>query len=107
MNQAYHKFTHHELKTTQYHGGENMIKVLNDNTKNKLYTICKGCRSELEYEYSDVCVAPNNGTSAVFPPNRVIVCPCCKFETFAELSTKENYNDNFSNIPFPTCLPNT
>jgi hypothetical protein len=27
MNQAYHKFTHHELKTTRYHGGENMTKV--------------------------------------------------------------------------------
>lgn len=83
-----------------------MIKVLNDNTKNKLYTICKGCRSELEYDYSDVCVSPLNA-SPMFAPNRVVICPCCNFETFAELSTKENYNDNFSNIPFPNCFPNT
>ena len=59
-----------------------MISVLRDNTKEKFYTKCKHCGSELEYNYSDITTI-----------DIAISYPICGRETLAELETKDNYQD--------------
>lgn len=33
-----------------------MIEVIKDNTKQKFFTLCETCLSELSYEYEDVVI---------------------------------------------------
>lgn len=76
-----------------------MIKVIRDNTKQELYTICTSCGSELSYFFEDVRLeeAPYN-----YMPNRYIKCPICGKDTFAELKPKETFTYNpFGQFRFP------
>lgn len=68
-----------------------MISVLRDNTKEKFYTKCKHCGSELEYEYDDVHFKE---VAILYDPDASILCPVCKFVTQAELTTKRDYKES-------------
>lgn len=65
-----------------------MIEVIRDNTKEKFYTLCENCLSELSYDYEDVII---NEVEYSYIPDRRIICPVCHKETFAGLKTKESY----------------
>lgn len=65
-----------------------MIEVIKDNTKERFYTLCESCLSELTYDYEDVTF---NEVEYSYIPDRRITCPQCHKETFAGLKTKENY----------------
>lgn len=67
-----------------------MISVLRDNTKEKFYTKCKHCGSELEYNYSDITTID---IAISYHTDKRITCPICGRETLAELETKDNYQD--------------
>lgn len=69
-----------------------MIKVIKDNTKQELYTVCASCGSELTYAFKDVKI---EDIEYSYIPNRSIKCPACGKETIAELRTKEEYVTNF------------
>lgn len=68
-----------------------MISVLRDNTKEKFYTKCKHCGSELEYEYDDVHFKE---VAISYNPDASILCPVCKSVTQAELTTKRDYKES-------------
>ena len=65
-----------------------MIEVIRDNTKEKFYTVCENCLSELSYDYEDVII---NDIEYSYIPDRHITCPVCHKETFTGLKTKETY----------------
>lgn len=65
-----------------------MIKVLKDNTKTELYTICASCGSELSYAFKDVTIEE---LAYSYAPNRSIKCPACGKNTNAEMKAKDDY----------------
>ena len=69
-----------------------MIKVIKDNTKQELYTVCASCLSELTYAFKDVKIEE---TDFSYTPNRTIKCPACGKETVAEMRTKDEYTPNY------------
>lgn len=74
-----------------------MIEVLKDNTKEKFYTVCENCLSELSYEYEDVVT---KDIEFSYIPDRHITCPICHKETSAGLKTKSNYSFDGSHFKF-------
>lgn len=66
-----------------------MIEVLRDNTKEKFYTLCESCLSELSYEYEDVVT---KDIEFSYIPDRHITCPICNKETSAGLKTRAFYS---------------
>lgn len=66
-----------------------MIEVIRDNTKEKFYTLCESCLSELTYDYEDVTI---NDVEYSYIPDRRITCPACHKETFAGLKRKDEYS---------------
>lgn len=87
-----------------------MIEVIKNNTKQKFFTLCETCLSELSYEYEDVVI---DELQFSYIPNRHIVCPVCGKETFAGLRTKEDYSFDTSHFKASSplfgncCIPAT
>ena len=65
-----------------------MIEVIRDNTKERFYTLCENCLSELSYDYEDAII---NDLEFNYVPDRHITCPACGKDTFAGLKTKKDY----------------
>lgn len=78
-----------------------MIEVIKDNTKQKFFTLCETCLSELSYEYEDVEI---NSLEFNYIPDRRIKCPICHNITFAGLKTKEDYTFDTSHFKFSSPL---
>lgn len=74
-----------------------MIEIIKDNTKEKFYTLCENCLSELEYEYADVSMTE---LPFSYIPDRHIICPVCGKETFAGLKTKDDYTFDTNHFKF-------
>ena len=75
-----------------------MIKVLKDNTKTELYTVCASCGSELTYAFKDVNIEE---VAYSYAPNRSIKCPACGKTTNAEMKTKDDYSASSYPIKLP------
>lgn len=78
-----------------------MIEVIKNNTKQKFFTLCETCLSELSYEYEDVEI---NNLEFNYIPDRHITCPICHNITFAGLKTKEDYTFDTSHFKFSSPL---
>ena len=65
-----------------------MIEVIKDNTKEKFFTLCETCLSELIYTYDDVVM---KDLEFNYMPDKHITCPVCHKDTFADLQTKDKY----------------
>lgn len=74
-----------------------MITVLKDNTQNTYYTICKKCNSEFAYNYADVEFEELEFSYIV---NKRVICPICKFKTYAELKCKKEHTNDSNFIPY-------
>ena len=75
-----------------------MIEVIKDNTKEKFYTVCDNCGSELNYTYDDV----EFDSAYNVIRTKMITCPCCNDKTMVLLKTKDIYKEpSIPMYPYP------